>query len=169
MSFSGWGCCSVCVGEEHHFHPITAEGTYYQLSLHTVSVGLGHMTKVVFVRFSIVKLTFPPTFLTVLCWKKFNTLTKFGLMLFILQAEYLHKLFAIFLYGSFYLFSPFCLLSNHLFISLWTHESNPYDYTVEVTNIFKGLDLIECVKNYGWRFMTLYRRQWSRPSPRKNM
>ena len=41
----------------------------------------------------------------------------------------------------------------------------PYDYTVEVTNRFKGLDLIECLKNYGWRFVTLYRRQWSRPSP----
>ena len=25
----------------------------------------------------------------------------------------------------------------------------PYDYTVEVTNKFKGLDLIECLKNYG--------------------
>ena len=35
----------------------------------------------------------------------------------------------------------------------------PYYYTVEVTNRFKGLDLIECLKNYGWRFMTLYRRQ----------
>ena len=35
----------------------------------------------------------------------------------------------------------------------------PYDYTVEVTNRFKGLDLIECLKNYGWRLMTLYRRQ----------
>ena len=35
----------------------------------------------------------------------------------------------------------------------------PYDYPVEVTNRFKGLDLIECLKNYGWRFMTLYRRQ----------
>ena len=34
-----------------------------------------------------------------------------------------------------------------------------YDYTVEVTNRFKGLDLIECPKNYGWRFVTLYRRQ----------
>jgi len=34
-----------------------------------------------------------------------------------------------------------------------------YDSTVEVTNIFKGLDLIECLKNYGWRFLTLYRRQ----------
>ena len=35
---------------------------------------------------------------------------------------------------------------------------NPYDYTVEVTNRFKGLELIECLKNYGQRFMTLYRR-----------
>ena len=35
----------------------------------------------------------------------------------------------------------------------------PYDYTVEVTNRFKGLDLIEYLKNYGWRFMTLYRRR----------
>ena len=32
----------------------------------------------------------------------------------------------------------------------------PYDYTVEVTNRFKGLDLIEYLKNYGWRFVTLY-------------
>ena len=35
----------------------------------------------------------------------------------------------------------------------------PYDYTVEVTYSFKGLDLIECLKNYGQRFMTLYRMQ----------
>ena len=42
-----------------------------------------------------------------------------------------------------------------------------YDYTVEVTNRFKGLDLIECLKNYGQRFVTLYRRQGSRPFPRK--
>ena len=34
----------------------------------------------------------------------------------------------------------------------------PYDYTVEVTNRFKGLDLIECLKNYGWIFITLYKR-----------
>ena len=33
------------------------------------------------------------------------------------------------------------------------------NYTVEVRNRFKGLGLIECLKNYGWRFMTLYRRQ----------
>ena len=31
----------------------------------------------------------------------------------------------------------------------------PYDYTVEVTNRFKGLDLIECLMNYGRRFVTL--------------
>ena len=41
-----------------------------------------------------------------------------------------------------------------------------YDYTVEVTNRFNGLDLI------AWRtmdrgFLTLYRRQWSKPSPKK--
>ena len=35
----------------------------------------------------------------------------------------------------------------------------PYDYTVEVRNKFKGLDLIEYLKNYGWRFVMLYRRQ----------
>ena len=43
----------------------------------------------------------------------------------------------------------------------------PNDYTVEVRNRLKGLDLIECLMNYGWRFATLYRRQASRPSPRK--
>ena len=31
----------------------------------------------------------------------------------------------------------------------------------------KGLDLIECLKNYEWRFVTLYRKQGLRPSPRK--
>ena len=43
----------------------------------------------------------------------------------------------------------------------------PYDYTVEVRNRFKGLDVIECLMNYGMRFVTLYRRQGSRPSPWK--
>ena len=43
----------------------------------------------------------------------------------------------------------------------------PYDYTVEVRNRFKGLNLIECLMNYGQRFMTLYSRQGSRPSPWK--
>ena len=35
----------------------------------------------------------------------------------------------------------------------------PYGYTMEVINRFKGLDLIECLKNYRWGFVTLYRRQ----------
>ena len=43
----------------------------------------------------------------------------------------------------------------------------PNDYTVEVRNRFTELDLIECLKNYGQRFLTLYRRQGSRPSLRK--
>ena len=43
----------------------------------------------------------------------------------------------------------------------------PNDYTVEVRNRFKGLDLIECLMNYGWRFMILYRRQGARSSPRE--
>ena len=36
-----------------------------------------------------------------------------------------------------------------------------------MTNRLKGIDLIEYLQNYGRRFMTLYRRQWSRTSPRK--
>ena len=35
----------------------------------------------------------------------------------------------------------------------------PYNYTVEVRNRHKGLDMIECLKNYGWSLMTLYGRQ----------
>ena len=30
---------------------------------------------------------------------------------------------------------------------------------MEVTNRFKGLELTECLKNYGWRFVTLYRKE----------
>ena len=51
---------------------------------------------------------------------------------------------------------PFMYDLNHI----------PYGYTVEVRNRFKGLNVIECLMNYGWRFMALYRRQGSRPSPR---
>ena len=40
----------------------------------------------------------------------------------------------------------------------------PYDYTVEVINRFKGLDVINRVSEELW---TLYRRQGSRPSPWK--
>ena len=46
----------------------------------------------------------------------------------------------------------------------------PYNYTVEVTSRFKGLDLIDRVPDKLWmRFMTLYRGQGSRPSPKKEM
>ena len=38
---------------------------------------------------------------------------------------------------------------------------------VEVTNRFKASDLIECLMNHGMKFVTLYRRQGSRPSPWK--
>ena len=52
---------------------------------------------------------------------------------------------------------------------LFRYELNqiPYNYTVEVRNRFKGLNLIECLMNYGQMFATLSRRQRSRPSPRK--
>ena len=45
----------------------------------------------------------------------------------------------------------------------------PYDYTVEVRNRFKGPDLIDRMPDELWtrRFMTLYRRQGSRPFPWK--
>ena len=42
--------------------------------------------------------------------------------------------------------------------------TRPFRYDL---NRFKGLDLIECLMNYGQRFLTLYRRQESNPSPRK--
>ena len=45
----------------------------------------------------------------------------------------------------------------------------PYNYTVEVRYRIKALDLIECLVNYGWRLVTMYRRQGSRQSPRKEM
>ena len=45
----------------------------------------------------------------------------------------------------------------------------PYDYTVEVRNRFKGLDLIECLMNYGRKFVTLYRRQESSHPQEKEM
>ena len=36
-----------------------------------------------------------------------------------------------------------------------------------MTNRFKGLDLIDCLQNYGQRFVTLYRREGSRTSSKK--
>ena len=53
---------------------------------------------------------------------------------------------------------------SHLLLSLspptfnLSQHQTPYDYTVEVMSRFKGLHLIECLKNYGQRFVTLYKR-----------
>ena len=41
----------------------------------------------------------------------------------------------------------------------------PYGYTVEVRNRLKELDLIDCLMNYGLRFV--YKRQGLRPFPWK--
>ena len=38
-------------------------------------------------------------------------------------------------------------------------NKTPHDYKVEVTNRFKGLDLIERLESYEWSFVTLYRKQ----------
>ena len=44
----------------------------------------------------------------------------------------------------------------------------PYDYTVEVMNRLKRLDLVERVPEELWqRSVTLYRRQWPKPTQRK--
>jgi len=54
-----------------------------------------------------------------------------------------------------------------------TTRSFRYDLIKSLTliqwkrNRLKGLHLIECLMNYGWRFVILYRRQGSRPPPRK--
>ena len=39
------------------------------------------------------------------------------------------------------------------------YDLNQIPYTAEVTNRFKELDLMECLKNYRRRFVTLDRRQ----------
>ena len=49
-------------------------------------------------------------------------------------------------------------------------NQNPYDYTVEVRNRIKGLDLINRVPEELWtEFMTLYRRQGSNHPQEKEM
>ena len=46
----------------------------------------------------------------------------------------------------------------------------PYDYSIEVTNRFKGLDLIDRVpEELHTRFMTLYRRQQTSHPQEKEM
>ena len=48
-------------------------------------------------------------------------------------------------------------------------NQNLYNYTVEVMNRFKELNLVELLKNCEWRLVTLYRRQSPKPSPKKEM
>ena len=50
--------------------------------------------------------------------------------------------------------------------SIYYQNQIPFDYAVEVTNRFKRLDLVECLKNNGWRSATLYRRWWPKPTSR---
>ena len=47
------------------------------------------------------------------------------------------------------------------------YDLNQIPYTVEVMNRFKWLDLVECLKNCGWRFVTLHMSQWPKPPPKK--
>ena len=43
----------------------------------------------------------------------------------------------------------------------------PYDYTVELKNRLKGLDLVECLKNYGWRVHNNVQEAVVKTIPRK--
>ena len=55
-------------------------------------------------------------------------------------------------------------------IRLFRYDLNqiPYDYTVEVRNRFKGLDLIDRVPDELWtEVCDVFRRQGTRPSPWK--
>ena len=63
-------------------------------------------------------------------------------------------------YNSFIYMNPVI----HISLKKIGKTTRPFRYdlkclAVEVTNRYKGLDLIEFLKNYGWRFMTLHRRQ----------
>ena len=57
----------------------------------------------------------------------------------------------------------YIFLSAIIRLQLFRYNLNqiPYDSTVAVRKRFKGLDLIECLMNYGRTFVTLYRRQGS--------
>ena len=44
----------------------------------------------------------------------------------------------------------------------------PYDYTVEVTNRFKELDLIECLKNCGPKIRDIVQEAVIKTIPNKN-
>ena len=66
--------------------------------------------------------------------------------------------------------SDFGAPQNFTFTRPFRYDLNqiPYDSTVELRNRFKGLDLIDRVPDELWMEVhALYRRQESRPSPRK--
>ena len=44
----------------------------------------------------------------------------------------------------------------------------PYDYTVEVRNRIKEVDLIECLKNYGQMFVNIVQATVTKTIPKKN-
>ena len=47
-------------------------------------------------------------------------------------------------------------------------NQTPYDYTVEVTNKFKGLDLIDrALQTYGWRFFYIVQEAVIKTIPKK--
>ena len=58
------------------------------------------------------------------------------------------------------LHKPLCMTRLWSMKGIWP-KFDPYDYTMEVRNRFKGLDLVDRVpENYEQRFVTLYRSQW---------
>ena len=50
----------------------------------------------------------------------------------------------------------FEIASKYCISDSFIDHDGPYDYTVKVRNRFKGLGLIECLMNYGMRFVALY-------------
>ena len=63
--------------------------------------------------------------------------------------------------------SQFLPASGSFPMQVWP-KSNPYSYTVEMRNRFKGLDLIDRVPEELWmEICDIVQGQWSRPSPRK--
>ena len=70
--------------------------------------------------------------------------------------------------------APYCKIQAYIEVGKTIrplrHDLNqiPYAHTVEVKNRFNGLDLVEvCLKDYGLRFETLYRRWWPKRSQRE--
>ena len=50
-----------------------------------------------------------------------------------------------------------------------SHPSSQWCHPAISSSVVKRLDLIECLKNYGWRFVPLYRRWWPSHPQEKEM